>query len=101
MEKEEMGDLKLTLPPMVEGQDLWGIYVGGGPNVTYEPRRWYHRAIYRTLMYFHDRTESLWHWLWRTAQPFAPTRKVGYVDPQLYAYVDKDGNSHPIVGEGR
>ncbi len=84
--------LKMTMPPMAEGQQWWQILLGGGhTRTTYIQRQWHQRAIYTILMYVHDKAEALWHWCYRKAQPFAPIRKMEYVEPKLYGFVGRDG----------
>lgn len=83
--------MKISFPAMAEDQSGWALWIGGGSSVTYTPRRWYRRLIYRVLMYAHDRTEDLWHWLYRVSRRFEPERKMEYVEPKLYGYVGRDG----------
>ena len=95
-------NLKITFPPIPEDADGWNLFVGGGPNVTHTPRHWYHRAIYRVLMYAHDRAEDLWHWLYRISRRFEPERKMEYVEPKLYGFIGRDGvlvRPETIVGD--
>jgi hypothetical protein len=83
--------MKITFPPMSEDQDSWALYMGGGNSVSYIPQRWYHRAIYRVLMYGHDRAQDMWSWCWQVSRRFAPIPKIEYVEPTLYGYVNSNG----------
>ncbi len=63
-------EIKITLPPMTEGQDDWKLYTEYRSPIGRDPWAWYNRIIWRLLMWAHDRAENLWHWLWRIAQRF-------------------------------
>lgn len=62
--------VRMTLPPLPVGADSWKLYYEYQSPVGRDPWRWHHRIIWRVLMYFHERAERLWHWVWDTAQPF-------------------------------
>jgi len=83
--------MKITFPPMNKGQDRWGIYVGGGPNVIEQPNARWRQCLYRSLMWLSDKAESFWHWTYYKAQEFAPPRKIEHVAPILYGYASSDG----------
>jgi hypothetical protein len=62
--------IKITLPPMAEGQTDWKLYTEYQSPIGRDPWPWHHRVIWQVLMWFHARAERTWHWLWDIAQPF-------------------------------
>jgi hypothetical protein len=63
-------ELKITLPPLPEGADRWNLYSEYQSPIGRDPWKWYNRIVWRFLMFWHDRAERAWHWLWDIAQPF-------------------------------
>ena len=63
--------MKVTYPPLAEGQTGWNLY-GSTPVYETPPdnRNLYQRAMYWTLMWLHDHAETLWHWCYYTAQRY-------------------------------
>lgn len=81
MENEQ--HLKLVLPPMVEGQTGWGVYVPYEVAIGRSHWPLSHRVMWRAMMWAHDRVEALWHWLWDAAQRFReppPKTETRYIE---------------------
>jgi len=75
-----MSNIKLTLPPLAEGQTGWDVY-GVTPQYKDVPdtRKWHERAIYNVMMWAHDKAELFWHWCYYKSRRFAPPQpKIDY-----------------------
>lgn len=69
MHKILRNDLKITLPPMAEGQTDWNLYSAYQSPVGRNPWPWHHRIVYRALMYLWWKWDVMWR-LWEFAQRF-------------------------------
>ena len=92
-------NLKITLPPIVEDQTDWKLYTEYQSPIGRDPWKWYNRLIWRILMFFHDRTERLWHWIWRIARPFKEPPMRYETKYREMKVIKKDG-SNVIVNNG-
>lgn len=91
---------RIELPPMVEGQDAWAMYVGG--QSAYDPTRKFRyprltKWLRRRVLWAHDHVETLWHWLYRLSDRLDDYewKRCEAVKPKLWAIYDGELHTYP------
>lgn len=66
--------IKITLPPMVEGQTGWQLWRSYEVPIGRDPWPWHHRIAWRIIMWTHNQAESFWHWCFDSSRRFEEPR---------------------------
>jgi hypothetical protein len=94
-----MSKLRITLPPMAEGQTGWQAFaVLPQYETPPDERKWHTKAIYRVLMWMHDHAESFWHWCYRVSRKYDRPKAVP-IESKYYPLEIKDSITREEIDE--
>jgi hypothetical protein len=64
--------ITITFPALREGADRWAIYLSKPKfEKPFDNRKWHQKAIYKILMYLHNKVERFWYWSYYKSQDYA------------------------------